>query len=82
MAVATASPVAANLEVICERIDALSGEWLIAAIILNLVEYERLGWDVLKGIEVKIDNDVEEGHFRLHCRRGGKGRVERGKLAA
>lgn len=60
---------AANLRVICEamdRHDRNCGAPLLE-IRLNPFEEERLGWDDIRGVPVKADDEVDTGRFKLVC---------------
>ena len=39
----------------------------VLAILLNLFEVDRLGWDDYQGIPIKPDSSLGTGRFRLMC---------------
>ena len=66
-----ASPEARNLEVISKAIDQhnQSCEWPAVAVEMNPFEVERLGWDTIRGLEIRSNPDLGTGSFRIVCAR-------------
>jgi hypothetical protein len=65
------SPEAKNLEVISRAIDEhnVSCEWPAVAVEMNPFEVERLGWDTIRGLEIRSNPDLGTGSFRIVCAR-------------
>ena len=65
------SPEAKNLEVISRAIDDhnVSCEWPAVAVEMNPFEVERLGWDSIRGLEIRPNPDLGTGSFRIVCSR-------------
>jgi len=62
---------AKNLEVISKAIDEHNGscEWPAVAVELNPFEVDRLGWDSIRGLEIRGNADLGTGSFRIVCAR-------------
>jgi hypothetical protein len=62
---------AKNLEVISKAIDEhnVSCEWPAVAVEMNPFEVERLGWDTIRGLEIRGNPDLGTGSFRIVCAR-------------
>jgi hypothetical protein len=62
---------AKNLEVISKAIDEhnVSCEWPAVAVEMNPFEVERLGWDTIRGLEIRSNPDLGTGSFRIVCAR-------------
>jgi hypothetical protein len=62
---------AKNLEVISKAIDEhnVSCEWPAVAVEMNPFEVERLGWDSIRGLEIRGNPDLGTGSFRIVCAR-------------
>jgi hypothetical protein len=65
------SPEAKNLEAISRAIDehTVSCEWPAVAVEMNPFEVERLGWDTIRGLEIRSNPDLGTGSFRIVCAR-------------
>jgi hypothetical protein len=65
------SPEAKNLEVISKAIDEhnVSCEWPAVAVEMNPFEVDRLGWDTIRGLEIRPNPDLGTGSFRIVCAR-------------
>jgi hypothetical protein len=65
------SPEAKNLEAISRAIDEhnVSCEWPAVAVEMNPFEVERLGWDTIRGLEIRSNPDLGTGSFRIVCAR-------------
>ena len=65
------SPEAKNLEVISKAIDEHNNEceWPAVAVEMNPFEVERLGWDTIRGLQVRPNPDLGTGSFRIVCAR-------------
>jgi hypothetical protein len=65
------SPEAKNLEVISKAIDEhnVTCEWPAIAVEMNPFEVERLGWDTIRGLEIRGNPDLGTGSFRIVCSR-------------
>ena len=65
------SPEAKNLEVISKAIDDhnVSCEWPAVAVEMNPFEVERLGWDTIRGLEIRPNPELGTGSFRIVCAR-------------
>jgi len=65
------SPEAKNLEVISKAIDDhnVSCEWPAVAVEMNPFEVDRLGWDTIRGLEIRANPDLGTGSFRIVCAR-------------
>lgn len=63
------SAVAKNLAAICAAIDTHrdSCEFPLIEVRLNPFEYERLGWEDVKGVAITEDPKLQTGRFRLVC---------------
>jgi hypothetical protein len=64
---------AKNLEVISKAIDEhnVSCEWPAVAVEMNPFEVDRLGWDTIRGLEIRGNPDLGTGSFRIVCAREG-----------
>jgi hypothetical protein len=62
---------AKNLEVISKAIDDhnSSCEWPAVAVEMNPFEVDRLGWDSIRGLEIRPNPDLGTGSFRIVCAR-------------
>ena len=62
---------AKNLEVISKAIDEhnVSCEWPAVAVEMNPFEVDRLGWDTIRGLEIRGNPDLGTGSFRIVCAR-------------
>jgi hypothetical protein len=62
---------AKNLEAISQAIDHhnASCEWPAVAVELNPFEVDRLGWDTIRGLEIRGNPDIGTGSFRIVCAR-------------
>ena len=62
---------AKNLEVISKAIDHhnTTCEWPAVAVELNPFEVDRLGWDSIRGLEIRGNPDIGTGSFRIVCAR-------------
>jgi len=62
---------AKNLEAISKAIDDhnTSCEWPAVAVELNPFEVDRLGWDSIRGLEIRPNPDLGTGSFRIVCAR-------------
>jgi hypothetical protein len=62
---------AKNLEVISKAIDDhnTSCQWPAVAVEMNPFEVERLGWDSIRGLEIRPNPDLGTGSFRIVCAR-------------
>jgi len=62
---------AKNLEVISKAIDDhnASCEWPAVAVEMNPFEVDRLGWDTIRGLEIRGNPDLGTGSFRIVCAR-------------
>ena len=62
---------AKNLEVISKAIDHhnTTCEWPAVAVEMNPFEVERLGWDSIRGLEIRGNPDIGTGSFRVVCAR-------------
>jgi hypothetical protein len=62
---------AQNLEAISRAIDEhnVSCEWPAVAVEMNPFEVERLGWDTIRGLEIRSNPDLGTGSFRVVCAR-------------
>jgi hypothetical protein len=60
-----------NLELISKAIDQhnASCEWPAVAIEMNPFEVERLGWDSIRGLPIRPNEDLGTGRFRVVCAR-------------
>jgi hypothetical protein len=60
-----------NLELISKAIDQhnASCEWPAVAIEMNPFEIERLGWDSIRGLPIRPNEDLGTGRFRVVCAR-------------
>ena len=60
---------AKNLEVISKAIDEhnVSCEWPAVAVEMNPFEVDRLGWDTIRGLEIRGNPDLGTGSFRIVC---------------
>ena len=65
------SPEAKNLEVISNAIDHhnTTCEWPAVAVEMNPFEVDRLGWDSIRGLEIRPNPDLGTGSFRIVCAR-------------
>jgi hypothetical protein len=65
------SPEAKNLEVISQAIDHhnTTCEWPAVAVEMNPFEVDRLGWDSIRGLEIRGNPDIGTGSFRIVCSR-------------
>jgi hypothetical protein len=65
------SPEAKNLEAISRAIDEhnVTCEWPAVAVEMNPFEVERLGWDTIRGLEIRSNPDLGTGSFRIVCAR-------------
>ena len=62
---------AKNLEVISKAIDEhnVTCEWPAVAVEMNPFEVDRLGWDSIRGLEIRGNPDIGTGSFRIVCSR-------------
>ena len=62
---------AKNLEVISKAIDHhnTTCEWPAVAVEMNPFEVDRLGWDSIRGLEIRGNPDIGTGSFRIVCAR-------------
>jgi hypothetical protein len=62
---------AKNLEVISQAIDHhnTTCEWPAVAVEMNPFEVDRLGWDSIRGLEIRPNPDLGTGSFRIVCAR-------------
>jgi hypothetical protein len=62
---------AKNLEAISEAIDHhnTTCEWPAVAVEMNPFEVDRLGWDSIRGLEIRGNPDIGTGSFRIVCAR-------------
>jgi hypothetical protein len=62
---------AKNLEVISQAIDHhnTTCEWPAVAVEMNPFEVDRLGWDSIRGLEIRGNPDIGTGSFRIVCSR-------------
>ena len=62
---------AKNLEVISQAIDHhnTTCEWPAVAVEMNPFEVDRLGWDSIRGLEIRGNPDIGTGSFRIVCAR-------------
>ena len=62
---------AKNLEVISQAIDHhnTTCEWPAVAVEMNPFEVDRLGWDSIRGLEIRANPDIGTGSFRIVCAR-------------
>jgi hypothetical protein len=62
---------AKNLEAISKAIDHhnTTCEWPAVAVELNPFEVDRLGWDSIRGLEIRGNPDIGTGSFRIVCAR-------------
>jgi hypothetical protein len=62
---------AQNLAVISKAIDEhnSSCEWPAVAVEMNPFEVERLGWDTIRGLEIRGNPELGTGSFRIVCAR-------------
>ena len=62
---------AKNLEAISRAIDQHNEgcEWPAVAVEMNPFEVERLGWDTIRGLEIRSNPDLGTGSFRIVCAR-------------
>jgi len=62
---------AKNLEVISKAIDEhnVTCEWPAVAVEMNPFEVDRLGWDTIRGLEIRPNPDLGTGSFRVVCAR-------------
>jgi hypothetical protein len=62
---------AKNLEAISKAIDQhnTSCDWPAVAVEMNPFEIERLGWDSIRGLQVRPNPDLGTGSFRIVCAR-------------
>jgi hypothetical protein len=62
---------AKNLEAISRAIDAhnASCEWPAVAVEMNPFEVDRLGWETIRGLEIRPNPDLGTGSFRVVCAR-------------
>jgi hypothetical protein len=62
---------AKNLEVISKAIDEhnSSCEWPAVAVEMNPFEVERLGWETIRGLEIRANPELGTGSFRIVCAR-------------
>ncbi|HKP20172.1 MAG TPA: hypothetical protein VJT68_01550 [Thermoleophilaceae bacterium] len=62
---------AKNLEVISNAIDHhnTTCEWPAVAVEMNPFEVDRLGWDSIRGLEIRPNPDLGTGTFRIVCAR-------------
>ena len=62
---------AKNLEVISKAIDDHNNscEWPAVAVEMNPFEVDRLGWDSIRGLEIRGNPDIGTGSFRIVCAR-------------
>jgi hypothetical protein len=62
---------AKNLEVISQAIDHHNNscEWPAVAVEMNPFEVDRLGWDSIRGLEIRGNPDIGTGSFRIVCAR-------------
>jgi hypothetical protein len=60
-----------NLEVISKAIDQHNAgcDWPAVAIEMNPFEVERLGWDSIRGLPVRVNPELGTGSFRVVCAR-------------
>jgi len=65
------SPEAKNLEAISKAIDHhnTTCEWPAVAVEMNPFEVDRLGWDSIRGLEIRGNPDIGTGSFRIVCAR-------------
>jgi hypothetical protein len=65
------SPEAKNLEAISRAIDEhnVTCEWPAVAVEMNPFEVERLGWETIRGLEIRSNPDLGTGSFRIVCAR-------------
>jgi hypothetical protein len=65
------SPEAKNLEAISKAIDEhnVTCEWPAVAVEMNPFEVDRLGWDSIRGLEIRPNPDLGTGSFRIVCAR-------------
>ncbi len=62
--------VAKNLAAICEAIDHHNANCQVGQAMevrLSHHEYDRLGWDEVKGIPIRPDSMLGSGRFRIVC---------------
>ena len=62
---------AKNLEAISQAIDHhnTTCEWPAVAVEMNPFEVDRLGWDSIRGLEIRGNPDIGTGSFRIVCAR-------------
>jgi hypothetical protein len=62
---------AKNLEVISQAIDHhnTTCEWPAVAVEMNPFEVDRLGWESIRGLEIRGNPDIGTGSFRIVCAR-------------
>ena len=62
---------AKNLEAISKAIDHhnTTCEWPAVAVEMNPFEVDRLGWDSIRGLEIRGNPDIGTGSFRIVCSR-------------
>jgi hypothetical protein len=62
---------AKNLEAISKAIDQHNAEceWPAVAVEMNPFEFERLGWDTIRGLPVRPNDSIGTGRFRVVCAR-------------
>ena len=65
------SPEAKNLEAISRAIDEHNNscQWPAVAVEMNPFEVERLGWDSIRGLEIRPNPELGTGSFRIVCAR-------------
>jgi hypothetical protein len=65
------SPEAKNLEAISKAIDHhnTTCEWPAVAVEMNPFEVDRLGWESIRGLEIRSNAELGTGSFRIVCAR-------------
>jgi hypothetical protein len=60
-----------NLEAISRAIDQhnIECEWPAVAVEMNPFEFERLGWDTIRGLPIRTNGELGTGRFRIVCAR-------------
>ena len=69
-----ASPEAKNLEAISKAIDQheRACEYPTLAVLMNPFEVERLGWEEIRGVPVRPDEQIGTGRFEILCAGDGE----------